>query len=112
MQAEGNNGPTSSILLPVSCQVSGTTVTAKGQYQGGYVPEVYVRYGDIVDLYLYTAPSSGYPQGAQLAVSSVSQAPAMGGTTWQVSTTFDPSVGAPARCEVAAQPTHAEQLAP
>jgi hypothetical protein len=36
----------------------------------------------------------------------------MGGGGWQVSATFDPSVGEPAVCVVAAQPTHDEQLAP
>jgi hypothetical protein len=109
MQAEGNNGPSSSILLPISCQASGTTVTAKGTTQG--FSESYVRYGDIIVLYLFTAPSSGYPEGAQLAVSSVNQSSVVG-PNWQVSTTFDPTIGQPARCSVAAQPTHDEQLAP
>jgi hypothetical protein len=110
MQEEGNNGPTSSVLLPVSCQLAGNTVTAKGTSQG--VSEAYDRYGDIVVLYLFTAPSSGYPQGAQLAVSSSNQSPPLGGSGWQVSTTFNHSVGEPARCLIAAQPTHDEQLAP
>jgi hypothetical protein len=109
MRAEGNNGPSSSILLPISCQVTRTSVTAKGSAQG--FSEAYFRYGDIIVLYLFTAPSAGFPQGAQLAVSSLDQSPAVGDGSWQVSTTFDPSIGAPARCLVAAQPTHDEQLA-
>jgi hypothetical protein len=110
MQAAGNNGPTSSVLFPISCQVNGTTVTATGRGQG--VTEEYNRYGDIVVLYVFTAPSSGYPQGAQLAVSSASQSPSVGDGSWQVSATFDPSIGPPARCLIAAQPTHDVQLAP
>jgi hypothetical protein len=35
MQAEGNSGPSSSILVPESCELNGTTVTAEGGYQGG-----------------------------------------------------------------------------
>lgn len=110
MQAEGNNGPSSSVLLPTSCQVVGTTVTATGVAQG--VSEVYDRYGDIIELYLFTPPSNGYQQGEQLAASSYKDAPPVGAGGWEVSTSFDPSVGQPARCVVAAQPTHDVQLAP
>lgn len=109
MQAEGNNGPTSSVLFPASCQVDGTTVRATGTTQGA--SEVYTRYGDIIVVYLFTAPSSGFTQGAQLAVSSLNQTTPVGDGNWQVSATFDPSAGQPARCSVAAQPTHDEQLA-
>jgi hypothetical protein len=112
MQAEGNGGPSSTILVPGSCTVVGTTVTAKGTYQDNFVPEVYGRYGDIIVLYLFTAPSPGYASGMQLAVSSLENSPVLGGPTWQVAATFDPSLGQPAKCVVAAQPTHDEQLAP
>jgi hypothetical protein len=110
MRMAGNNGPPSNVLLPIACQVVGTEVTATGTTQGA--GEVYSRYGDIVVLYLFTAPSSGYAQGAQLAVSSSDGAPPVADGRWSVSVSFDPSVGRPARCVVAAQPTHDEQLAP
>jgi len=112
MQAAGNTGPTSSVLVPTSCVLSGTTVTATGTYQGGFAPNVYNRYGDVVELYVYGEPSTGYPQGAQLGASPVASSPAMGSGTWQVSTTVDVATGPPASCVVAAQPTHAIQLAP
>jgi hypothetical protein len=112
MRAEGNNGPTSSILLPSSCRLAGSTVTAGGTYQGGFAPNVYDRYGDIVELYVFGAPSTGYPQGPQLAASSAQDSPTMGSGTWRVSASVDLSVSRPARCVVAAQPTHDVQLAP
>jgi len=112
MQAAGNAGPTSSVLVPTSCSVSGSTVTATGTYQGGFAPNVYNRYGDVVVLYVFGAPSAGYAQGAQLGVSPVADAPAVGSGTWQVSAGIDTSTGRPDRCVVAAQPTHAPQFAP
>lgn len=114
MKAEGNNGPSSSILLPTSCQLTRTTVTAEGTYtNGGFVPNVYNRYGDIIVLYVFAAPSPGYAHGIQLGVSGVRESPEVGvPAPWHVSVSIDPSVGAPARCLVAAQPTHDVQLAP
>jgi len=116
MRAEANNGPTSSVLLPSSCKLVGSTVTAMGAYQGGFAPNVYSRYGDIVVLYVFGPPSPGFPQGPQLAVSSAQDSPPLSSGTWQVSTSvstsLDASVGQPARCVVAAQPTHDVQLAP
>jgi hypothetical protein len=114
MKAEGNNGPSSSILLPASCRLTGTTVTARGSYaNGGFVPDVYDRYGDIIVLYVLAARSPGYPEGMQLAVSDVSESPAVGSRApWHVSLSISPSAGAPARCVVAAQPTHDGQFAP
>jgi len=113
MQAAGNSGPPSSILIPISCDLSGTTVTAKGSYRGGFAPNLYNRYGDIVELYVFGAPSSGYPQGPPLAASSVTDSPPIGGYgSWQVSTNVDLGVGLPEKCVVAAQPTHDLQLAP
>jgi hypothetical protein len=114
MKAEGNNGPSSSILLPTSCQVTGTTITAWGTYtNGGDVPNVYDRYGDIIVLYVRAAPSPGYAEGMQLGVSDVSESPAVASRAlWRVSLSISPSVGAPARCVVAAQPTHDGQFAP
>jgi hypothetical protein len=114
MKAAGNDGPSSSILIPASCQLTGTTVAAEGTYSdGGFVPNVYDRYGDIIVLYVRAAPSPGYPQGAQLGVSDVSESPVVGsGAPWHVSLSFSPAAGVPARCVVAAQPTHDGQFAP
>ena len=114
MKAEGNDGPSSSILRPTSCRLTGTTITAKGTYtNGGFVPNVYDRYGDIIVLYVLAAPSPGYPQGMQLGVSDVSESPVVGSRApWHVSLSISPSAGVPARCVVAAQPTHDGQFAP
>jgi hypothetical protein len=113
MQAEGNSGPSSSILVPESCELNGTTVTAEGGYQGGFAPNEYNRYGDIVELYVFAATSAGYPDGPQLAASSVTDSPPIGGYgTWQVSAQLGSDLPPAARCEVAAQPTQDEQLAP
>jgi hypothetical protein len=114
MKAEGNDGPSSSILLPTSCRLSGTTVMAEGTYtNGGFVPNVYDRYGDIIVLYVRAAPSPGYAQGMQLGTSDVSESPVVGSRApWHVSLSISPSVGGPARCVVAAQPTHDGQFAP
>ncbi|MCL2395106.1 MAG: hypothetical protein FWC87_10510 [Acidimicrobiaceae bacterium] len=113
MKAEGNNGPSSSILLPTSCQQNGTTVTAGGSYtNGGFVPNVYNRYGDIIVLYVFAAPSPGYAQGIELGASNVGASPVLGTPApWQVSLSISPPPVA-ARCLVAAQPTHDVQLAP
>jgi hypothetical protein len=114
IRAEGNNGPSSSILLPTSCQLTGATITAQGTYtNGGFVPNVYNRYGDIIVLYVLTAPSPGYPGGIQLGVSDVNESPVLGSQApWHVSLSISPSVGVPAECVVAAQPTHDAQFAP
>jgi len=114
MKAAGNDGPSSSILLPTSCRLTGTTVTADGRYSnGGFVPNVYDRYGDIIVLYVRAAPSAGYAEGVQLGASDVSESAAVGGhARWQVSLSIFPSAGVPARCVVAAQPTHDPQFAP
>ncbi len=114
MKAEGNHGPSSSILLPTSCQLTGTTITAEGTYtNGGFVPDVYDRYGDVIVLYVRAAASPGYPEGMQLGVSDVRESPVVGSRArWHVSFSISPSVGVPARCVVAAQPTHDAQFAP
>lgn len=114
MQAAGNSGPSSSILLPTSCRLTGSTVTALGTYtNGGFVPEVYHRYGDVIVLYVFAAPSPGYPQGIQLGVSEVGGDPVVGSPApWHVGLSVSPGPVPPARCAVAAQPTHDVQLAP
>jgi hypothetical protein len=114
MKAEGNDGPSSSILRPTSCQLSGATVTADGRYRnGGFVPNVYDRYGDVIVLYVFAASSPGYPEGMQLGASDVGESPVLGTRApWHVSLSISSSAGVPARCVVAAQPTHDGQFAP
>ena len=112
MRAAGNEGPSSSSLLPASCQVTGSIATATGDYQGGIPPEIYHRYGDVVELYVFSAAVSGYPQGIQVATLSSEHPPAIGGSgTWTVIVPVQSSPE-PARCAVAAQPTHDFQGAP
>ena len=114
MKAEGNDGPSSSILRPISCRLAGTTVTAEGRYtNGGFVPNVYDRYGDVIVLYVRAAPSPGYPEGMQLGASDVRESPVVGSRApWHVSVAVSLSAGVPARCVIAAQPTHDGQFAP
>ncbi len=114
MRAEGNDGPSSEILLPASCRLTGSTITAEGTYtDGGFVPNVYNRYGDIIVLYALTAPSAGYPEGMQLGASDVHESAVLGSRArWHVNLPLYQSAGVPARCMVAAQPTHDAQLAP
>ena len=114
MKSEGNNGPSSSILHPTSCRLTGTTITAEGRYtNGGFVPNVYDRYGDIIVLYVRAARSPGYPEGMLLGASDVSESAVVGSRArWQVRLSISPSAGVPARCVVATQPTHDGQFAP
>jgi hypothetical protein len=77
------------------------------------VPAVYARYGDVIDLYVFTAPASGYPTGIQLGELSLARPPALGGArTWTVTVPLDTSPGTPRRCLAAAQPTHDFEGAP
>lgn len=113
MRSAGNAGPSSSILVPSSCHLSGASVTAAGTYQGSFVPAVYARYGDVIDLYVFTASASGYSSGIQLGELSLAHPPALGGArTWTVTVPVDTSLGTPHRCLVAAQPTHDFEGAP
>jgi hypothetical protein len=114
MKAEGNDGPSSSILLPTACHLTGTTITAEGTYaNAGFVPNVYDRYGDIIVLYVLGAPSPGYAEGMQLGASDVRESPVVGShSPWRVSLSISMAAGLPARCVVAAQPTHDGLFAP
>jgi hypothetical protein len=114
MRAAGDDGPSSSIMRPSSCTVTAKTATASGTYQGSFVPAVYQRYGDVIDLYVYTAPLKGYPNGIQLADQPFTrQAPFIaGGGRWTVTVPIATQLGRPARCVVAAQPTMEFQGAP
>jgi hypothetical protein len=114
MHTAGNPGPTSSIMVPSSCTVTATSATASGTYQGDFVPAVYQRYGDVIDLYVFTKPVSGYPDGIQLADEPFTRhAPFLGGRgRWTVTVPLDKQLGQPSRCMVAAQPTMDFQGAP
>ena len=114
MKAAGNEGPSSAILRPATCRLTGATITARGRYtNGGFVPDVYRRYGDIIVLYVRSAASPGYPDGMQLGASDVRQSPAVGSRApWHVSLSLRKPAAIPARCVVAAQPTHDGQFAP
>jgi hypothetical protein len=85
-------------------------LTAAGGYSnGGFAPNVYNRYGDVVELYAYSRPSGG----VQVAELGSERRPPIGGYgTWHVSVPTDGSLGIPSRCVVAALPTHEVQLAP
>lgn len=114
MRAAGNEGPSSSILVPTSCKVSATSVTATGTYRDGFGAEVYARYGDVIDLYVFSAPTTGYPEGIQLASEPFTRhSPFIGGKgPWTVTVPLNSTLGQPARCMVAAQPTMDFQGAP
>jgi len=117
MRAAGNQGPSSSILVPTSCTVTATSATARGTYQGGFAPAVYGRYGDVIDLYVYTRSVKGSRSGIQLADEPFTRnAPFIGGRgSWTVTVPLNRSLlsfGEPSRCMVAAQPTMDFQGAP
>jgi hypothetical protein len=114
MRAAGNQGPSSSILVPSSCKVTATSVTAAGSYRDGFAAEVYARYADVIDLYVFSRPTTGYPAGIQLADEPFTRhSPFIGGKgAWTVTVPLDSTLGQPARCMVAAQPTMDFQAAP
>jgi hypothetical protein len=114
MRAAGNQGPSSSILAPSSCKVTATSVTAAGTYRDGFAAGVYARYADVIDLYVFSRPTTGYPEGIQLASEPFTRhSPFIGGKgPWTVTVPLDSALGQPARCMVAAQPTMDFQGAP
>jgi hypothetical protein len=114
MRAAGNQGPSSSILVPSSCTVTAASVTAAGTYRDGFAAEVYARYGDVIDLYVFSRPAAGYPAGIQLASEPFTRhSPFIGGKgPWTVTVPLGSTPGQPARCMVAAQPTMDFQGAP
>jgi hypothetical protein len=96
------------ILHPTSCVVEGSSVIATGTFNG-FVPQIYLRVGDVVELYVYAAPVSGYPKGVQLALLSSEKPAAIrggSGTAWTIRTPLDLSLGSPHRCAVTVQATH------
>jgi Bacterial regulatory proteins, luxR family len=114
MRAAGNQGPSSSILVPSSCKVTAASVTATGTYRDGFAAEIYARYGDVIDLYVFSRPTADYPEGIQLAIEPLTRhSPFIGGNgPWTVTVPLDSTLGQPARCMVAAQPTMDFQGAP
>ena len=114
MRAAGNHGPSSSILVPSSCKVTAASATAAGTYRDGFAAEVYPRYADVIDLYVFSRPTTGYPDGIQLASEPFTRhSPFIAGKgPWTVTVPLDSTLGQPARCMVAAQPTMDFQGAP
>jgi hypothetical protein len=94
--------------------INNSVATAAGGYNG-FVGEDVHRVGDVVELYVYTAPMMGYPQGLQIGLLSEEKpAPAesgMGGT-WTSTVPLALSYGAPSVCRVTLQSTHQFEGAP
>jgi hypothetical protein len=100
--------PDADILRPSSCSLSGELVTASGSFIG-FVPQIYLRIGDVVELYVYTAARAGYPSGIQLGLLSREEPPNIPGGQggpWLVKVPIDPALGHPERCAVTIQATH------
>jgi hypothetical protein len=97
-----------SILQPTSCTEQNGIVTATGSFSGGFVPEVYRRFGDVVELYAYNS-NDNPPTGADLQVLDLgSERPgSMSSAAWTASAPIDSAIGQPLRCLVAVQSTHA-----
>jgi hypothetical protein len=99
----------SSVLVPSSCQLHGGVLTARGTVTG-VLPEVYIRYGDVVELYAYSTTDNP-PNGANdiqvLALESEKPGSLSGGTTWTVTAPVANGFPLPLRCIVAIQSTHA-----
>ena len=96
------------ILLPSSCSLSNGVVTATGTFNGGYVPESYIRIGAVVELYVYSSPTGSASRGTQLADLPHEHPFTMGGSgPWTVTAPLDTQLGmTPASCQVDVQPTH------
>jgi hypothetical protein len=107
------SGP-ATILVPSSCVITGSTATVTGSYNG-FVAQSYLRVGDVVELYVYTAVNPGYPHGIQLAsLSSEHPASVDAGTggSWTTTAPINLSLGVPVRCGVTVQATHQFEGAP
>ena len=98
----------SQILLPSSCSISNGVATATGTFNGGYAPEVYIRIGAVVELYVYSSPTGSASRGTQLADLPNEHPFTMGGSgPWTVTAPLDTQLGmTPASCQVDVQPTH------
>lgn len=98
------------ILLPSSCDVDAGMVTVHGSFNGGFVPEAYRRFGDVVELYAYSS-NDDPPTGNDLQVLDLgAEKPGSmdtAGNTWTAVAPVDGQVGQPLHCFVAVQSTHA-----
>lgn len=105
-QTLSSAGQAPSILLPASCTVDAGVATAKGKTTG-VPPEVYRRYGDVVELYVFSGTTGAALQLATLPAES----PGTLGGTWTATVPIAPGfgnlLGPAAVCEVAVQSTHA-----
>jgi hypothetical protein len=100
--------PDASVLQPTTCVLRGSEATAAGIYSG-FVAQGYLRVGDVVELYVYTEPMPGYPEGLQLGVlSSERPAAVVAGTgaSWTTTVPVNLTLGTPAVCAVTVQATH------
>ena len=104
-----SSGQDPSILLPSSCSVLSNIVTATGTFNGGVVPETYVRAGDVVELYAYDAPSmENQGQRSQVLDLGLEKPFAIEGSgPWKASAPVDPAQLTPSQCVVSVQSTHA-----
>ena len=101
------------ILSPIRCALSANIATASGTYRG-FVPEDYLRVGDVVELYVYSRPVPGFRSGIQLGVLSKESSPHVTGGhggSWSAQVPVDRALGRPARCAVTVQATHQREEA-
>jgi len=93
------------VIQPVSCTVTGTTVTARGTV--GFVDEGYVRAGDVIELYVWGGPTDNPVQLVDLT----SETPAQLTSPWQIRAPLDQGLlnqlDTSSFCNVALQSTHA-----
>ena len=103
-------------LRPTSCTLTQTqrggagVVTAKGTFATYY--ETYSRYGDVVELYVFTGTPKTSPTTAQVAEIPNPTEPPLGTGSWQVSAPIVAPPSQPLFCLVAVQSTHAFVGAP
>jgi hypothetical protein len=103
-----STGENPAVLVPTSCTISGGVATASGTFNPDFYGESYVRAGDVVELYVYSAPGRVDPDGTQLAdLGSEHPVPVDRTGPWQVTVPMDSELGSAAQCRVAVQSTHA-----
>lgn len=101
-------GQDPSILIPSACHYQNGSLEAHGTFQGNFAQEVYVRYGDVAELYAFAAPADGNAQGVQVAELSAEQPYRLEGKgPWKVTVPVDSKLGTPVKCVIAVQSTHA-----
>jgi hypothetical protein len=94
-------------LIPSACNLENGSLDAEGTFQGNFVQEVYVRYGDVAELYAFAAPTSGNGQGVQVAELAAEQPYRLAGKgPWKVTVPVDSQLGTPVKCVIALQSTH------